>query len=272
MSAYDYYSEYELFVYNLEDGITTRYEINPGTDYAASSPDNFVVLDDALFFAAETDNYGRELYKFNGTDAPELIDIIGEGSSNPTDLTVVGDRIYFGGLPDLFSTDSELYAYDESLGELPAGNVVMSVASVLNYSGDTVLDGVTNPHDLLAVGPVLFFTASDPTNGYSLWLHNALTLTTVQLFNIDSGSSDIMSTMRAGIYLVFVSPGGSGDLWIYNPLSAVINGESGQNPYKLEVNDSGTSNAGNVFAVDNKVFFSAQDSSDVNELWTYEIY
>ncbi len=264
-------TDYEFYVFDPENG-TSRYIIETDTAYS-SYPDNFVVLDDVLFFAAETVNNGRELYTFNGTDNPALIEMLGEGSSNPTDMTVVGDRIYFSAVFSIFGTDTELYAYDESLAIQPDDDKFISVDNFLETRlGNSILNDVTNPHDLLGIGPVLFFTASDPTNGYSLWMHNALTLNTVQLFNIDSGSSNIMSTMRAGIYLVFVSPGGSGDLWIYNPLSAVINGESGQNPYKLEVNDSGTSNAGNVFAVDNKVFFSAQDSSDVNELWTYEIY
>ncbi len=75
----------------------------PGSD--SSSPSDFLVHNNKLYFQAETESAGKELWVYDGTNAPELAyDFrLGPDSSSPTpvyswnsQLLVVSEGYHFG--------------------------------------------------------------------------------------------------------------------------------------------------------------------------------
>ncbi|MDT9313919.1 ELWxxDGT repeat protein, partial [Limnospira sp. Paracas R14] len=71
-------------------------DINPGT--GNSSPSNFTVVNDTLYFTANDGTNGTELWKSDGTQAGTVLlkDINpGTGNSSPSNFTVVNDTLYF---------------------------------------------------------------------------------------------------------------------------------------------------------------------------------
>jgi ELWxxDGT repeat protein len=158
-----------------------------------------------LYFSAQG-NTGRELWKSNGTAAGTiLVENIGVGNN--------------GGIPEnLVMVDSVLYytAYNESGQELwrTKGNGAIMLRDI----NPGVLS--SNPHALVAHKNLLFFVASNGTNGFELWRSNGTKPGTVMVTDITSGDAgvrDIKNLKSAGGKLYFVAQDSSGwALWRSN--------------------------------------------------------
>ncbi len=140
-----------------------------------------------LYFNGSS-NKGRELWKSDGTNAgTQIIDIdtssFGPGS-NPTNLTVVGNTLYFvatrgssnafNQIPDL---GRELFS---STGTVPGTKMVKDI-----YVGE---GNSSDPENLTEAGGKLFFTAFTPASGRELWVSSAST-GTVMVKDIRPGAA-----------------------------------------------------------------------------------
>ncbi|KAG9398102.1 hypothetical protein AC1031_015023 [Aphanomyces cochlioides] len=84
-------------------------DIAPGA--ASSTPQDLVVCNGVLYFTADDGVRGREVWKWDGTNAPTLVQDLwlGVASSNPKYLTVYNGKVYFQAVSDV-NTGVELYS------------------------------------------------------------------------------------------------------------------------------------------------------------------
>jgi ELWxxDGT repeat protein len=157
-------------------------DIFPGKDVDGfpndSSPYNFTVVNNTLFFTAYNDTYGSELWKSDGTTAGTVLvkDIYtGTSGSNPSYLTAISGTLYF-------------QAYDSTYGgELWKSNGTAAGTVLVKdiYPGASG----SNPYYLTAVGTTLYFQANDGSNGSELWKSNGTGSGTALLKDINPGES-----------------------------------------------------------------------------------
>ncbi len=137
----------ELFFYAVfedEDGVTVEVDaitdINPGP--ADSDPEDLLITGSALYFSAENDDFGRELYVFTSSDEPIRISDINPGpaSSEIDDLFLVGDQLFFEAETD--SLGDELYVYTvlTSLLEVSENDQAIMSGDTLDFG--TLIAGV----------------------------------------------------------------------------------------------------------------------------------
>ncbi|MEN9567191.1 MAG: Leukotoxin [Cyanobacteriota bacterium] len=124
----------ELFVSDgTAEGTQLLVDLRPGeSNYGysyGSSPSNFVEFNDKLYFTANNGESGNELFVTDGTaEGTQLVADIRPGENNygysygsyPSELTVVGDELFFSA--DNGETGTELYklTLDDSISETPA--------------------------------------------------------------------------------------------------------------------------------------------------------
>ncbi|MEN3943260.1 ELWxxDGT repeat protein [Prosthecobacter sp. SYSU 5D2] len=166
-----------------------------------------------MYFAAEFPGRGRELWRSDGTNVgTECFDInAGGGNSNPEQLTVVGNALFFvantggpGGTG--LTTGRELF---RSGGSLATTKILKDIV---------VGEGSSNPEQLTEVDGKLFFTAQTPTNGRELWVSNGSAAGTVMVKDIieGTGSPDIQGMTNVDGILVFSADDGINgrEVWI----------------------------------------------------------
>ncbi len=161
-SAYDQTHGRELWV---SDGTTSGTvlvaDLQSGT--GSSNPNYLTLVDGAVFFAANnTAAIGNELWKYEGPGigaslVRNIADLSFE-SSNPQNLTAVGDKLYFSAVgPSDFYFGRELYISDgTSLGTYLVKDV-----------NPGTLD--SNAAYLTDINGTLWFRASSAANGNEVW-------------------------------------------------------------------------------------------------------
>jgi ELWxxDGT repeat protein len=158
-------------------------DILPGS--AGSNPANIVVMNNALYFAANDGVHGTELYRSDGTAAGTVLvkDINpGSGSSGPSDLTPVGSTLYFDADDGVHGP--ELWKSDGTA----AGTVL--VKDINPGSGGS------EPNSLANINGTLFFAADDGAHGNELWKSDGTAAGTVLVKDINTGSSGTSSDPR----------------------------------------------------------------------------
>ncbi|MEW6094083.1 MAG: hypothetical protein AB1531_08980, partial [Chloroflexota bacterium] len=139
----------ELYRYEPDLGTATLIDVNPGS--GSSTPTDFVVFDNALYFLAENPTYGVELWKCDGTTL-SVVDIrSGTASSNPAYPVVYDNVLYFSADGD--GSGNEFWSYDGS---------ILALVEDLNTSGGS------NPSGLNVYDSLLYFMADDGS-GYALY-------------------------------------------------------------------------------------------------------
>lgn len=145
-------------------------DIQFGTGH--SNPSELTVAGNKLYFAATNALSGREIWSSDGTTngTALLKDIATTGSglnsSNPQQLTAVGDNLYF--TAQTFATGRELYRFDPNVF-----NNVLMVRDVLGGAASS------NPTELTAVGQTLYFAAKNSEGVGRLWKTNGIYVGTV---------------------------------------------------------------------------------------------
>ncbi len=240
-------------------------DIRPGS--SSSSPGSLTVVGNTLYFTSDDGVNGKELWKSDGTAAGTVLVkdirpgssssggvITGGLSSNPRNLTAVGNTLYFNAFDDV--NGEELWKSDGTA----AGTVLVAdIGPGSNGSG---------PRNLTAVGNTLYFTAFDDVNGEELWKSDGTAAGTVRVKDIRPGSngSNIRFPTAVGNTLFFTADNGVNgrELWKSDGTAAGT----------VLVKDiaPGSSNPSYLTAVGNTVFFSANDGGGyggVNgrELW-----
>lgn len=91
--ARDTTNENHLWCYDAGN-VSLVHKINPNGD---ASPRDFMVYNGRLFFTVNDGANGFELYAYDGNNAPAIIGDLcpGTNSSLPSELTVIGDELYF---------------------------------------------------------------------------------------------------------------------------------------------------------------------------------
>lgn len=115
---------------------------------AAVEPRELTVFRDNLYFTAEHPASGRELWVYDGDRATLLADLVpGETGSNPHDLTVVGDALFFATGDPLRSEPAKLWKYDGAQVELVAdaynGLPFGSISALFDFDGQLVFRAFT---------------------------------------------------------------------------------------------------------------------------------
>ncbi|MBD2462746.1 pre-peptidase C-terminal domain-containing protein [Oscillatoria sp. FACHB-1407] len=212
-------------------------DINPGA--ASSSPFDFVNYNGQLYFAA-TDALGRELWRTDGASdvttavTQRVADINPTGSSNPADLTVVGNTLFFAADDGLLG--NELWSYDGQ-----AANLVRNINPT----------GSSNPFDLVNFNNTLYFSADDGgILGRELYQSTGTAASTRLFVNLRAGSesSSPSELERVGNFFYFVADDGIRGRELYRSdgtvngttlVSDINPGSSGSSPTDLlSVNDS----------------------------------
>ncbi|MCU0568538.1 MAG: hypothetical protein MUF49_18320, partial [Oculatellaceae cyanobacterium Prado106] len=148
---------------------------------------SFTKANGLLYFVGEEKNSttGTELWRTDGTaSGTQLVKDIfpGTGGSSPTELTVVGDRLYFKASPT-GGTDNRLFRTNTT-GNDATEIVLPNQAQILGSAGFSVVDST------------LFFAASD-SFGNELWrIENAGTATpgTPTRSDLNAGPNPLSST------------------------------------------------------------------------------
>ena len=168
--------------------VTTTY--GNGSTWGVSSigtiSDDFhAVVDDTIYYIANTANNGTELVATNTSNGSSwLVEDFVSGSGSGyigtyMDPIVVGDTIYFTFSDTTYS--HELYAHDTSnhstwqVADIRSG-------SVGSYPGRYGLD--------ILVGDTIYFSATDASTGDELWAHDTSNHSTWQVADINSGSDN----------------------------------------------------------------------------------
>lgn len=88
-------SNHELIYFDDASGeLILAADIDPGS--GSGSPRDLVVFNDKLYFSAETDEYGREIWEYNDTIASIVADIYpGIPGSDASELTIFNGKLYF---------------------------------------------------------------------------------------------------------------------------------------------------------------------------------
>jgi ELWxxDGT repeat protein len=150
-------------------------DIRPGIE--GSYPDRLTAVGNTLYFRANDDIIGYELWKTDGTAAgTQLVADIRPGSrgSDPNILTAVGNTLYF--TADDGTRGLELWRTDGT----DAGTQL--VADIRPGSLSSF------PTELTAIGNTLYFTADDGTRGPELWKTDGTAAGTQLVADIRPGS------------------------------------------------------------------------------------
>ncbi len=231
-------------------------DINPG---GSSSPSWFVEVNGDLYFQAQTDDKGVELWRYSPLTgkATLVADIYkGKGSSKPEWLTVYGGSIYFAATDA--SVGRQLWRYNTATGE--------SERLATQEYFDLGLSLGVDPQWLRFVGPVLYYSAKrGNTNGRELYAYDVRDGRSWLVADINPGGGDSTPKYLAarGSMLYFVADDGSHgvELWRSDGSAAgtvmikdILAGPRGSNPSSFNL-------------LGEMLVFSADDGVHGRELW-----
>ena len=226
---------------------------NPVAASYGNSPVNageFTHCGDTVYFVANDQIHGRELWETNGTNGGTVLvkDI------NPTPLTGSNPRSLFdynGTL--IFTADDGLHGQElwKSDGTA-AGTVLLKDIFPGNYGG---VDVVT-PASFAVYRGILYFAAYDPTTGVELWKSDGTSEGTVLVKDL----APVGSSIPAGLTVV----GGS--------LYFGTSGATGGALWKSDGTAEGTVlvkavSASNLTGVNGMLYFAGTDATHGTELW-----
>jgi ELWxxDGT repeat protein len=183
----------------------------------------------------------------------------GSGSASLSSFTAVGNNtVLFKGAPSL--TGAELWVSDGTA----AGT---KMVSDINPGS-----AASAPNSLVAFGPVLFFTADNPTTGRVVWLAAPpwVAATTTMVHDIQPGSGPGVRNGASYLYsaahnlriLLEANDSVTGnELWVTDGTTAGTVQLADINP------GAGNSNPLNFTRAGSRVFFTATDGANGIELW-----
>ena len=263
-------------------GTSMLVDVNVGA--GSSSPTNLVNVNGVLYFAANDGTNGNELWRTDGTVAgTQMVRDLFTGtysvnyqnfpnSSNPTQLTNVGGKLFFTARNGV--TGVELWTSDGT----NAGTTL--VKNIYADSGST--PSSSSPTQLTNYNGALYFVADDGVNGRELWKSNGTDAGTVMVKDIHSGTYQYTPT-GGGSAQTRPNSAHPGLLRVLNgQLFFVANdGAHGAELWKSDGTEAGTTlvkdiragstgafNSSSLMVVANgSLMFSANDGVVGDELW-----
>jgi ELWxxDGT repeat protein len=199
-SAYTPATGYELFrsVNGATASLVNLGTLNSATGLYAgtggSYPQYLTVVGSYVYFSAQDDANGYELFRVSGStiEATENLNI--SGSSYPQDLCAVGSTLYFQA-----DNGSDGYELFKTTG---------TTISMVKTGGINSGSANANPQFMTNVNGTLFFRAIDGTNGAELWKSDGTSAGTVMVKNIHTTSntgSDPSNLTAVGSVLYFTA-------------------------------------------------------------------
>jgi ELWxxDGT repeat protein len=234
----------------------------PLKDIAASgdgSPRDFFSFGSLVLFTADDGTNGRELWKTDGTPTGTVLlaDIDPTTSSGPASgiqnspgFTLFGGRVYFQANDG--TRGAELWRTDGTTTSLFFDLNTTAVPDPFNSA--VTLPGSGSPYALTPFGSILLFGADDGVNGTSLWKTDGTAVGTSLIRNVAPFPSNVrpFSFTVAGGKAFFGATDGTRDrLWQTDGTTAGTAVVPDVDPAYV------TRDIGNVLAVGNEVFFSA---------------
>ncbi|MCK5877031.1 MAG: hypothetical protein KAG43_05300 [Candidatus Marithrix sp.] len=220
---------------------------------SGSSPHNFAVFNNKLYFQAKDDN-GKELWVYDGTNDPSMVkDINASGDSEPKDLTVFNNKLYFQA--NNGTNGLEMWVYDGT-------NDPSMVKDIRSGSGYAF---ITNAY-FTEFNNKLYFGANDGINGNELWVYDGTNdpsmVAGMNTNGVAGGWPQYLTVFNNKLYF----QGGDGgdtisELWVYD-------GTNNPTVINIEVGDRSTPRSLTVF--NNKLYFEAHVGTDGSELWVYD--
>jgi ELWxxDGT repeat protein len=197
-------SDFEIFkgklYFSADDGSGARLWSFDGdstpTKVAAAShlegPYDLAVLNEKLFFGANTVAVGTELFSFDGENASLAADIIaGPTGSQPYGMTAFQNKLYMSAeyLDQDGCIDAEPWVFD--------GVAVTRLADINPQPADGGCQDYGTgswPQDFQAIGNLLLFNAANVDGAYHVWLHDGTSIVTS--LSTAVGSTDLQ---RSGV-------------------------------------------------------------------------
>ena len=301
----------ELWSYNPSDNTSQMvFNIGPGATSGLSSNFSYndyysYVLNGKLYFSANDQSNGAELWVYDGSNSPSMVaDIIpGATGSGPRNFIDLNNKLYFTAKSS--TVGQELFVYD------PVTQIAQSVSDINPGIGDAT------PGRKIVFGNKIYFSANHPAVGTELYVYDPTSNVTTLVSDIyaGNGSSYPESFLATNDKLYFKA--GTMDfgyeLYSYSGLgtptritdiapntgtgvsnaSALIlfngkiylSGTNGTNGYELYALDVATNTVQLIYDIDpgagssyptafciysGKLFFCAGTTSFGNELWSYD--
>jgi ELWxxDGT repeat protein len=166
-----------------------------------SRPDFFAVFGGWLYFSAEGDDSGRELWRSDGIAAERVADLLpGPEGSDPWFLVESGGLLYFSASdPD---AGRELWRSD---GTAAGTWRVADIAPGPDSSSPGGIPAVNKPPDIAAVSGRVVFTAAHPDTGREFWGSDGTAAGTVLLGDIwpgvAGGSRRTLTELGGAVFL-----------------------------------------------------------------------
>ena len=240
-------------------------EIHPTPNSSCASfspcPQALTPVGDTLFFVADDDAHGRELWRSDGSEAGTyMVQDIYEGprSSYPEALTAVGDTLFLKA--DSPEIGGALWKASPSTG---GAALVRDI-----YPGYAPPDILAYPYlrDFTALDGNLYFSANDLVHGHELWTSDGTAEGTRLVSDIVPGAGSSWARgLRAVGEIIYFSAIGPGD----HGLEAWRSDGTGAGTW--EVADirpgEGSSEPSDFTPLNDLVLFSADDGLHGRELW-----
>ncbi|MEI7604974.1 MAG: ELWxxDGT repeat protein [Chloroflexota bacterium] len=232
--------------------------IKPGPDGSgALDSGNSIAFKGFVYFAANTDAHGLELWRSNGTTTELVKDINGENagmdSSSPSRFAILGNWLYF-------RADDGVHGRELWRTDGTAANTTMVK--------DINSDGNSNPDNLTAFGGLLYFSATDTAHGNELWKSDGTAAGTVLVADINlldggANSSGPYNLTPLNGWLYFDANDGvhGYELW-------KTDGTTAHTSLVKDIRDGAEASGPDSLTVYNgALYFSADDGVHGNELW-----
>lgn len=247
----------ELFSYSGSGTPLMTPEIESGTD--GSAPDNFVTLNNKLYFRARTTTEGYELWCYdpNLNQHTRLTDInAGADSSITGNIIAYNNNIYF-------TADSGL------------GNNELWIYNILGSTASMVMDinpgnAPSNPQNFTIINGKLYFTAEDVAFGRELYVVDGnnppARLTDIVaggLSSLPDVPKPIIAQLGTKIYFSGMNSATEKQLYSYDPAT-------GNAVVAASVNGTNTSEPEWITNYGGKIYFTAYNDTIGVELWAYD--
>ena len=198
-NAHDFSTGTELAV--LRDNKVEKFDLYPGMN--SSSPREFTVVDNKLFFVARHPQLGYELWSYTHEDGPQLYKDIFEGASDsfPAYLTACDNKLYF--TADFKEEGRELAVLDPNNGKIRVIDFVKGSAS-------------SYPVKLTCFKNKLFFSIRHVIDQYGVYSVGANDEVVLEYKLPNADKMGEMTVMNDTLFLSF-----TGDLYAYEKSEVV---------------------------------------------------